>query len=37
MAMSNKIMFVALGYVLLLASLGFALDLSVAAMIILPS
>jgi hypothetical protein len=37
MAMSNKIMFVALGYVLLLASLGFALDLSIAAMIILPS
>ena len=35
MAMSNKIMFVV--YVLLLASLGFALDLSIAAMIILPS
>jgi hypothetical protein len=36
MAMSNKIMFVALGYVLLLASLGFALDLSIAGMIVLP-
>jgi hypothetical protein len=35
--MSNKIMFVALGYVLLLASLGFALHLSIAGMIILPS
>jgi len=34
MAMEKKLMFVALGYVLLLASLGFALDLSVAAMIV---
>ncbi len=32
--MSNKLMFAALGYVLLLAGLGFALDLSVAAMIV---
>jgi hypothetical protein len=35
--MSNRLMFVALGYVFLLASLGFALDLSIAGMIILPS
>jgi len=35
--MTNKLMFVALGYVLLLASLGFALDASLAAMIVLPS
>ena len=34
MAMNNKLMFVALGYVLLLAALGFALDLSIAAMIV---
>jgi len=37
MAMNNKMIFVALGYVLLLAGLGFALDLSIAAMIVLPS
>jgi|GraSoiStandDraft_29_1057270.scaffolds.fasta_scaffold1750454_1 hypothetical protein len=35
--MNNKMIFVALGYVLLLAGLGFALDLSIAAMIVLPS
>jgi hypothetical protein len=35
--MNHKMMFVALGYVLLLAGLGFALDLSIAAMIVLPS
>ena len=34
MAMNNKLMFVAVGYVLLLAVLGFALDLSIAAMIV---
>ena len=32
--MSNKMRLLALGYVLLLASLGFALDLSIAAMIV---
>ena len=32
--MEKKLMFVALGYVPLLASLGFALDLSIAAMIV---
>jgi hypothetical protein len=35
--MNDKLMFVALGYLLLLASLGFAVDLSIAHMIILPS
>ena len=34
MAMNNKLMFVALVYVLLLASLGFALDASVVAMML---
>jgi hypothetical protein len=34
MALNNKLMFVALGYLLLLAALGFALDLSIAAMIV---
>jgi hypothetical protein len=34
MAMSNKMRLLALGYVLLLASPGFALDLSIAAMIV---
>jgi hypothetical protein len=32
--MNSKLMFVALGYVLLLVALGFALDLSIAAMIV---
>ena len=32
--MNNKLMFVALGYVLLLAAVGFVLDLSIAAMIV---
>jgi hypothetical protein len=34
MAMSNKMRLLALGYVLLVASPGFALDLSIAAMIV---
>jgi hypothetical protein len=34
LAMNNKLMFVALGYVVLLAVLGFVLDLSIAAMIV---
>jgi hypothetical protein len=32
--MNTKLMFVVLGYVLLLAALGLALDLSLAAMIV---
>jgi hypothetical protein len=36
MAMNNKMIFVALGYVLLLAGLGFALDAGVAATFVLP-
>jgi hypothetical protein len=34
MAMNKKFMFVALGYLLLLAALGFALDASIVAMIV---
>jgi hypothetical protein len=32
--MNKKFMFVALGYLLLLAALGFALDVSIVAMIV---
>jgi hypothetical protein len=34
MAMNNKLMFVALGYALLLAAPGFALDAGIAGMIV---
>jgi hypothetical protein len=34
MAMNNKLIFIALGYVLLLASLGFALDASIVSMML---
>jgi hypothetical protein len=34
MAMNNKVLFIALGYLLLLAAIGFALDVSIAAMIV---
>jgi hypothetical protein len=34
MAMNKKLEFIALGYLLLLAGIGFALDVSVAAMIV---
>jgi hypothetical protein len=34
MAMNKKFMFVTLGYLLLLAALGFALDASIVAMIV---
>ena len=35
--MSNKFEFIALGYAVLLAGLGFALDAGIAATLVLPS